>query len=447
MTFFFLLLESAACLAIWYLIYQILLAKSKQFQGNRFYLLVGLVVSVCIPLLNFQIFPEEIIIYKMIPEASQQTMMSGVEASSWTLANTFWLIYLVPALILTLVLFNRLWKISKLVSGSEVEHHGDHTRVFVGTSNYLASFGKYLFLGQKTDDYSTHQIEHELHHIRQRHTIDVLIFEFYKIVFWFNPVVWLYEKAIRVNHEYLADQQTAGNEPKSYAENLLSYTIAQKTQYPMHRFHSFVQKRFQMLMTNQPKFARLRFLIILPALYLMLSLFSFSTYPVYVPVDTDIILPTDTVPPHNARGISQDSVMVTDTIVVFDSETFEETMTVNSRKISYDEWKKGWVKSDPGPQLKNDARSRLLRDSVHVIDTIVVFDSETFEETMTIDRRKISFDDWYRNHLKIDPMETIDSVVIFDPVDYSELLMIYDYKNNTVDTMIYDKKKKKYVPK
>ena len=200
-------------------------------------------------------------------------------------------------------------------------------------------------------------------------------------------------------------------------------------------------------MSKQPRYARLRFLIILPALFLLLSLFSFSTYPIYVPIDKEMMLPTDTVPPLNARGIVQDSVVVTDTLIVFDSETFEETMTVHSRKISYDEWKKGQVKSEPGPQLENDARSRLLRDSVHVIDTMIVFYPETFEETMEINRRKISFDEWYRNYLKIDPMETIDSVVIFDPVDYSEILMIYDYKNNTVDTMVYDKKKKKYVPK
>ena len=43
-------------------------------------------------------------------------------------------------------------------------------------------------------------------HVRQKHTLDVLVIELFHTVFWFNPFFQLLAKAIRLNHEFLADQ-------------------------------------------------------------------------------------------------------------------------------------------------------------------------------------------------------------------------------------------------
>src|SRR5690606_20368631 len=40
----------------------------------------------------------------------------------------------------------------------------------------------------------------------QKHSLDVLLVEFLRIVFWFNPLLLLYKKAIQLNHEFLADE-------------------------------------------------------------------------------------------------------------------------------------------------------------------------------------------------------------------------------------------------
>ena len=49
-------------------------------------------------------------------------------------------------------------------------------------------------------------IDHERAHVIQRHTLDVLLIELLLILFWFNPVFYLCRNAIRLNHEYLADE-------------------------------------------------------------------------------------------------------------------------------------------------------------------------------------------------------------------------------------------------
>jgi hypothetical protein len=62
------------------------------------------------------------------------------------------------------------------------------------------------------DDYLKGRIDkelfdHELEHVRQSHTIDIILIELLKILYWFNPVHILYDRAIRINHELLADNE------------------------------------------------------------------------------------------------------------------------------------------------------------------------------------------------------------------------------------------------
>ncbi|MDX5321572.1 MAG: blaR1 peptidase M56 family protein, partial [Bacteroidota bacterium] len=48
-------------------------------------------------------------------------------------------------------------------------------------------------------------LQHEWAHVKQMHSLDRLISFVMRCVFWFNPVLYFLEKAIILNHEYLAD--------------------------------------------------------------------------------------------------------------------------------------------------------------------------------------------------------------------------------------------------
>jgi hypothetical protein len=47
---------------------------------------------------------------------------------------------------------------------------------------------------------------HELAHVRQKHSLDVIFLELLRIIFWFNPLLYLFKQAIQLNHEFLADE-------------------------------------------------------------------------------------------------------------------------------------------------------------------------------------------------------------------------------------------------
>ena len=84
-----------------------------------------------------------------------------------------------------------------------------------------------IFLNR--DDYKNGRIDndllnHEIEHARQSHTIDIILIELFKVFYWFNPVYLLYERAIRINHEYLADNGVISDNSdiRNYADKLLN---------------------------------------------------------------------------------------------------------------------------------------------------------------------------------------------------------------------------------
>ena len=54
-------------------------------------------------------------------------------------------------------------------------------------------------------------MNHEAVHVRQKHWLDLLLSGLLCTLQWFNPVVWIYSRFIRQNHEYLADEVALGN--------------------------------------------------------------------------------------------------------------------------------------------------------------------------------------------------------------------------------------------
>ncbi len=93
-------------------------------------------------------------------------------------------------------------------------------------------------------------LSHEIEHIRQSHSIDVIFIELVKIIYWFNPVLILYSRAIRVNHEYLADNGVIGDpcDIKDYADKLLNFISCNRNVPLTSGFNpSLTRKRLIML--------------------------------------------------------------------------------------------------------------------------------------------------------------------------------------------------------
>jgi len=70
-------------------------------------------------------------------------------------------------------------------------------------------------------------INHELIHCKQKHSLDLLFFEILKIVLWFNPLVYVYQKRITLLHEYISDAEVVKEtDKKVYFNRLLSETFS-----------------------------------------------------------------------------------------------------------------------------------------------------------------------------------------------------------------------------
>ncbi|MEL6538735.1 MAG: M56 family metallopeptidase, partial [Bacteroidota bacterium] len=121
-----------------------------------------------------------------------------------------------------------------------------------------------------------HILNHEAVHIRQKHTADVLVMEFFQVVFWFNPLVHLIKRRLGETHEYLADAEVIKN------ANSLAYgkLLAKQVLYQMdlslgsHFNKSQVFKRLEMLKLKSYETSNRRFRLLFPLIAIMLGVFS-----------------------------------------------------------------------------------------------------------------------------------------------------------------------------
>lgn len=112
------------------------------------------------------------------------------------------------------------------------------------------------------------QIEaHEKVHAREWHSADLVIMQLIKVFNWFNPVVYLYERALRMQHEYIADGLTAGGDRLAYAELLVARALGAERLALVHTFSNkrWLKNRIDMLLRDDSrKRGLLRFALLLP---------------------------------------------------------------------------------------------------------------------------------------------------------------------------------------
>ncbi len=121
-----------------------------------------------------------------------------------------------------ILLFYRSWR-------NPVITDGIYRIVEVSGDKAPCSFGNTIFINPSKYDWETFNqiLLHEKIHIRQRHTVDIIIAELVLIFQWFNPFAWIYRKEIESNLEFLTDDQVVQYnkvDKKSYQLSLLKVT-------------------------------------------------------------------------------------------------------------------------------------------------------------------------------------------------------------------------------
>ena len=250
------LIKSTASLAILLACYHLLLEKEKMHQFNRFFLLFGLVFSFSIPFFTIEVIEE--VTTKSLPQNGFQLMENTTAIVQESTNYWMVLLYIVYGLVTLVLLIRFITNGLQLYRRSKSNRTIDYNNaklVLLPNPTLPYTFLNTIFINQK--DYENRTIEnelytHELIHVTQKHTLDILVMETLKVVFWFNPILYFYKKAIQLNHEFLADEEVvqSHNNVPFYQNLLISKANANPTYYLASNLNYSVTKKRLIMMTK-----------------------------------------------------------------------------------------------------------------------------------------------------------------------------------------------------
>ncbi|MFW0715690.1 M56 family metallopeptidase [Pedobacter sp. N23S346] len=287
------LLEVSSCTTLFFGFYFLVLRRLTFFRFNRFYLLGTLLMSFIIPTLQFNLQRELVVAHAEIlpshPELkfnnaatvhlSQPLEIEYKEVKSPI--NWFGLLpYVYGAIGLTILLIH-LYKLFVLLryTTNYVKNEAGLKLISKKTGFTNCSFFNYVFIDQESlnDAELDVLIQHEKVHARQFHSADKLLLMILKAFLWFNPIIYLYDRALEQVNEYEADETTSlsvGNH--AYANLLLKLAIT-KTDMPLvlNFVKNPLKDRIKMLFNSKSKsMKKLVYLLALPPAFGLVCLFA-----------------------------------------------------------------------------------------------------------------------------------------------------------------------------
>lgn len=239
-----------------YLLYLVFLRKETFYVSNRWYLVMGLVTSIILPLLTFTkivwVDPEPISQFIEVVPITESTVVEEPVDWSLILSSAYAVVTILILLKVGFEIASFFYKIIKFNKQKDT----NFTLVYSNSSENPFSFFKYIVINPtlfSKEEYE-HIITHERIHAKQFHSIDVLFSKVCCALFWINPICWLYRKAMLQNLEFIADNQSLEQiESKyEYQKTLLKVVVHQQTASITNPFYqSLIKKRIIMLHTNQ----------------------------------------------------------------------------------------------------------------------------------------------------------------------------------------------------
>ena len=277
-------------IAIFYLVYRAFYRKDTFFSIRRYLLLSMLILSALYPFVDFSFWMAgsktmtdiamsyrnmlpEIIVYSSEPGG----LAADASTASYSFLNYFlWFYTAVTCFLLLRVLFRAMQIVwlrfrceSVFIEGIRVN------RLSVGTAPF--SFFSWVFINPNMhDEKELHEVlAHEMVHVRQRHSVDVLVVEFICAFCWINPLVWMLKKEIQKNLEFLVDNCVINHgevDMKSYQYHLLKLAYHPSKMTLANQFNiSPLKERIMMInVKKSPKMKLIAYTLILPLVLLFL---------------------------------------------------------------------------------------------------------------------------------------------------------------------------------
>ncbi|WP_316822930.1 M56 family metallopeptidase [Pedobacter gandavensis] len=363
------LLKSVCCITLFFGVYWCFLKNETFFRFNRYFLISGLICSILLP---FYTYTYELRLNLPISNAANE-LSAGIDSSlikENLLSSYVGIAYAVIVLFLLARHIFGLLKIKKVISKSG--YRSIKNCRLVSTPEFKSSFSvfNYIFFDSSEELSDTEKkmiLRHELAHVKQAHWADLVLAQLFCSLQWFNPLAWIYLKAIRQNHEFLADEHVLkqGSSVAGYRAVLLNHFVGTRVFSISSAFYHYPQQRIKMLARPASVWIKkTAVLSILPALAFFLWAFS----------EPEIILQepaaTQQRPALEKSAIEKPAAR---------NEVMEATAMINNpiKKVAVGKNKRTSLKISARPEIKLENQpvtpqeNQLLTERNHTIDVKV----------------------------------------------------------------------------
>jgi Antirepressor regulating drug resistance, predicted signal transduction N-terminal membrane component len=286
-------LKAGIILALFWGIYRLFLHRETFYRFNRFFLLAGLISSLLLPLYTIHYSVEvkapdiPIHLISASERISSQTESAEIGTSDYSVLIKYFILSLpfIYVSVLCLILFVRFMGFSRLlriIHRSKHKKYSNYTLIESSEFEGAFSFFSFIILPVNLNESEKNIIvRHEETHIKQNHWIDLLLSNIISLMWWFNPVTRLYEKAIKNNHEYLADKEVLSQYGLVDYQQALVNQWLKTSVFPMTNSFSYSNrlKRIKMMKKNISNPAKRFFsLAAIPAIAVFLCAFAEKEY-------------------------------------------------------------------------------------------------------------------------------------------------------------------------
>ena len=287
-TFFVYILKTSICLTGFYLFYRLLLSKETFHRFNRIALLGILLLSLLIPFCEITV-PEESEVQQTLLTIEQILTLADhvpqTEVQALPSSIPLWLLVLLCIYLLGILFFlgrnlYSLFHMLRLLHGGRQEKLEKGITLIIHDKNIAPfSWMKYVVISEKDlQENSKEILIHEMAHVHNRHSIDLLISDICIIFQWFNPASWLLKQELQNIHEYEADETVIrqGINAKQYQLLLIKKAVGTRLYSMANSFnHSKLKKRITMMLKEKSSpWARMKYLYVLPVAAITLTAFA-----------------------------------------------------------------------------------------------------------------------------------------------------------------------------
>ncbi len=282
------IIRSGISMVILFGLYWLILRKEKLFIFNRYYLILSVLFSLTVPFISIPIDPaSKKVVNEIVTVLNFKPELNSIEHGAGTVhqekavpgitdtyiisqpasdkfnpvdsKKIFLIVYLSGLMLMLLRFCRNILLVHQMFKRSERIDHEGYKIALLDYPVDPFSFLRIIFLNKQ--DYIENRIavnvlRHEFEHVRQTHSYDIIFFEILQIVFWFNPMLFIYKWAARINHEYLADEAVirSSSDTETYAGELINFISRRvNVRFTSGFSPSMIRKRLLMLNTNTSK--------------------------------------------------------------------------------------------------------------------------------------------------------------------------------------------------